>query len=113
MANEIVMYRGEDKTVQISVKYEASENTYELYSLSGATVVMYVRKDIRDELSDAYITKTGTITGLGIVEFYLVPADTNDVDLEDLVPYVTDFVATLASGKSYKVLRTTFVMKKK
>jgi hypothetical protein len=105
----IVLYRGNDRTVQITVK--KSDAT--AYDLTGCTIKMYVKKKPTDLDAEAIITKTGTLTDAanGVAEFYLVPADTNDAtELKDNTPYPVDFEVTTAAGKAYTVLRTSFVI---
>lgn len=112
MANEIVIFRGNDKTVSLTVK--KSDGT--AFNLASCTITMLVKKDINDLDAEAVITKTGTITQAanGLVEFYLVPSDTNNAtDLQDEVTYPVDFEVTSSTGKLYTVLRTSFVILKK
>lgn len=110
MTNEVVMYRANDKTVQLTI---LRESTGDAYNIAGCTIVMYIKKNISDLDADAVITKTGTITGAasGIVEFYLIPSDTEDLtEIKDNTPYPVDFELTTASGLKYTVLRTSFVI---
>ena len=107
MANTICLYRGDDRTVSLTV----IQTDGTAYSLTGSIVVMYVKQDLADENSEAIITKTGSLQGGGVAYFSLIPSDTNDVDeLEDNVPYPVDFQVTTAAGKIYTVLRTQFVI---
>lgn len=109
MSNTISLYRGNDKTLQLTVKTVDDA----AYGLTDCVVKMYIKKRIEDSDSEAIITKTGTITDAtnGVVEFYLIPDDTNDVtELEDGIPYPVDFEVTAADGKKYTALRTTFVI---
>ena len=109
MTQTIVMYRGNDRTVQLTVKNSAGD----AYNIAGCVVVMYIKKNVDDLDSEAIITKTGTLTAPanGVAEFYLEPADTNDAtELEDNTPYTCDFELTTGSGEKYTVLRTTFVI---
>lgn len=109
MSNTIALYRGNNRTVQITVKQ--SDET--AYNLTGCTITMYVKKKVTDLDSEAIITKSGTLTDAsnGIAEFYLVPADTNDAtELKDNTPYLCDFEVTTAGGLLYTVLRASFVI---
>jgi hypothetical protein len=112
-SNEISMYRGNDKTVSLTVK---RKSTGTAYNLAGCTVTMYVKKDIDDLDSEAVITKVGVLTqpANGIVEFYLVPADTNNItELEDNVVYPVDFEVLTSGSKVFTVLRTAFIILQK
>jgi len=109
MTNAIVMYRGDDRTVQLTVK--KTDGT--AFDLTGSTVTMYVKRRITDKDSEAVITKTGTLTDAtnGVVEFYLTPSDTEDLtELADNHPYPVDFQVVTDAGKKYTVLRTQFVL---
>lgn len=107
--NEIVIFRGNDKTVSLTIK--RSDGT--AFNLSLCTITMLVKKDVADLDAEAVITKTGTITGAanGLVEFYLNPNDTNNaIELKDGVTYPVDFELTTSTGKLYTVLRTSFTI---
>jgi len=111
-SNEISMYRGNDKTISLTVKSGSGS----AYNLTGCTVTMLVKKDIKDLDAEAVITKTGILTQAinGIVEFYLVPSDTENLDsLEDDVIYPVDFEVLTPLGKKYTVLRTSFILLEK
>lgn len=112
MANTIIMYRGDDRTVSLAVK----DSDGDAFNLTNCTINMYIKEEIDDLNAEAIISKTGTITDAagGIVEFYLVPSDTNNATtLKDDVPYPCDFEVTASDGKLYTVLRTSFVILKK
>lgn len=107
--NEIKMYRGNDKTVNLIVK-----RNDELYDISSCVITMYIKQDKNHRDSDAIITKEGTIVDAenGQVEFYLVPSDTEEEDrLEDDVSYPVDFELVTPLGKKYTVSRTWFTLK--
>jgi hypothetical protein len=113
MVNELSMYRGNDRTVQITILDKATGLPY---TLTSCTVTMLVKHNINDADVDAIITKVttdpteGVITNptAGVTEFYLVPSDTLNADtLNDNVPYPIDFrVETPHPEKLYTVLRT-------
>lgn len=113
MVNEITMYRGNDRTVQITVLDKA---TMLPYDLDDCTVTMMVKHNINDADVASIITKStvtaseGVITNpsAGVTEFYIVPNDTLNADtLNDNVPYTIDFrVETPHPEKLYTVLRT-------
>ena len=112
--NEIVIYRGNNKTVNLTITH--SGNTGLAYNLLGCIVTMYVKKNINDIDTDAVISKTGTLVDAsnGIVDFYLVPNDTNDVtELKDNVVYPVDFEVLTGTGNLYTALRTSFIIIKK
>jgi len=112
MANTVVMYRGDNRTISLTVK--KTDGT--VYSLTGCTVNMYIKEEMDDLNVEAIISKSGTLTDAvnGVVEFYLIPSDTNDaITLKDNVPYPCDFEVTTGAGKIYTVLRTSFVILKK
>jgi hypothetical protein len=107
--NEIVMYRGDDKTASLTVKRNATSN----FNLNGCTVTMYVKKDRADADANAIITLVGTITGAvdGLVEFYIEPSNTDDAtELQDNVTYPVDFQLVTSANKKYTVLRTSFTI---
>src|SRR3972149_9419961 len=98
--NEIVLFRGDDKTISLTIK--RSDAT--AFNLVLCTVTMIVKKNIDDLDAEAVITKTGSIIEAvnGIVEFYLAPADTNNATvLEDNVTYPVDFQVSTGAGKKY------------
>jgi hypothetical protein len=107
--NEIVIFRGNDKTVSFTVKRNSTSN----FNLAGCIITMYVKKSINDADSDAVITKVGTIISAvdGLVEFYIIPDDTdNATELLDSNVYPVDFEVVNSSGKKYTVLRTSFTI---
>lgn len=112
MSQTISMYRGNDRTVSLTIiKTDGTA-----YNLTGCTIQMIVKQDINDLDAEAILTFDGTITGAanGVVEFYIVPADTSSITtLKDNVPYPCDFEVTTATGEKYTVLRTAFVLLKK
>jgi len=113
MVNEVSMYRGNDRTVEITVLDKATGLPY---NLTNCTVTMLVKHDINDADANAIITKSTTVATEGVItnatagvtEFYLVPNDTLNADtLNDNVPYPIDFrVETPHPEKLYTVLRT-------
>lgn len=107
--NEIKMYRGNDKTINLVVKRNNN-----LYDISSCVITMYIKQDRSHNDSDAIITKEGTIVDAenGQVEFYLVPSDTEEEDrLEDDVSYPVYFKLVTPLGKKYTVLRSWFTLK--
>ena len=112
-SNAISMFRGNNKTVQITV---LKESTGLAFDLTGCSITMYIKKDINDVDNDAVLTKVGTIVNpiTAIVEFYLLPNDTENItQLGDETPYYADFKVVTGSGSKYTVLRTLFVLLKK
>lgn len=109
MSNTIILYRGDDRTISLTVKKPDGSN----YNLTGSTVRMYVKQRIGASDADAIISKIGTLIDPvnGVVEFYLVPDDTNNATvLRDEVPYPCDFQLVTSESKRYTVLRTSFVI---
>jgi hypothetical protein len=116
MVNEISMYRGNNRSVNLTI---LKKSTGLPFPLANCTITMLIKKNINDADSDAIITKSTTnpLQGVilnaigGVVEFYLVPLDTNNAtELRDDVVYPVDFeVETLAHLK-YTVLRTWFTI---
>jgi len=117
--NEISMYRGNNRRVEITID---QKSTGLAYNLTDCIITMFIKKNINDSDENAIITKStemlaeGKITSElnGLVEFYLIPVDTNDVvsDLKDNVPYPVDFKVTTPENpvKIYTVLRTWFTI---
>jgi len=111
MGNAIQIYRGNNRTVSLTV-YQPDGKT--AYNLANCAVTLYIKKRINQSNSDAIITKTGTITQAanGVVEFYFLPADTNDaVELKDDVDYFYDVEVVNSSyspAKQYTAVRARF-----
>jgi len=113
--NTIEIDRGNNKTLKQTV-YQVDGET--AYDLSGCTVTLYVKTDIKDDNDDAIITLTGVITDSsnGKVEFYLLPEHTNDdeakANLKDnkQYPYEVEVVTDDIPAKYYTALRSTFVV---
>ena len=110
MSNVISMFRGDDRTVQLTVKNVAGE----VYNIAGCTVTLYIKKRFADTDAEAIITKTGTLTAPanGVCEFYFQPADTATIALDNDKPYPFKVIVTLGSGNVYTVLTSSFVLLK-
>jgi len=109
MTQTIVVYRGNHRTIRLTIK----DPDGVAYGISGATIKMYVKKEVTDLDSEAIITLTGVIidNGAGVVEFYLDDSDTEtETRLADNTPYPVDFELTTSTDKKYTVLRTTLVI---
>jgi hypothetical protein len=113
MSNEIMLRRGNDLEINLTVfdntEIPSTPINFTLYAVK--TVTMYVRAKSNDANNLAIITKTGTITDApnGVVEFTLVPADTNVSSLKDNTSYTAEFIAML-DGLTYTVLLTKFTL---
>lgn len=79
----IRIYRGASKTVQLTVK--KIDGT--AYDLSGATLILTVKKDLHDQLP--LFQKSNKVGGIGVtivsakggvVQFSFIPADTHKSD---------------------------------
>lgn len=116
MVNEITLYRGNNRTIELTI---TDKNTELPYDLTNCTIVMYVKKNIDDSDTDSIISKS-TTTSIeaiitdpeeGIVEFYIVPNDTiNASILKNNIPYPVDFRVTTPDSKVYTVLRSWFTI---
>ena len=113
--NTITVDRGNNKTIKLTV-YQVDGET--VYDLSGATVTLYVKREIKDDNDDAIIELEGTLTDAenGEVEFYLLPAHTNSDEaksnLKDnkLYPYEVEVVTDDVPAKYYTALRSVFIV---
>ncbi|GAJ05319.1 unnamed protein product [marine sediment metagenome] len=118
--NTITVDRGNNKTISLTI-YHADGKT--LYNLTDKTVTLYVKRKISDDNDDAIIVlsttdTSGTITGIGTVEFYLLPKHTDDAagiakaNLKDNKQYIYEVeVATDdVPIKYYTALRSTFIV---
>jgi len=90
MADEIEMYQGNDRTIEVTL----TDSDGAAFDLTGVTIYFTVRKSESDaaaviEKSSLVATEIviiGVATG-GVFEVYLVPADSATIDGE----YVYDF----------------------
>lgn len=112
-SNYIYLFRGDNKTVRLTV-YQSDAIT--VYNLASCTVTLYIKKKASDDNDEAIITKTGTITEAvnGKVEFYFVPADTDDEEeLKDDKPYFYNVLVKNSSytpAKYYTAVKSRFVI---
>lgn len=112
-SNVIHIFRGNNKTVRLTI-YQSDGET--AYSLTDCTVTLYVKKKSTDLNDEAILTKTGTITQAvnGKVEFYFVPADTTDKpELKDDKPYFYNVLIVNSSyspAKYYTAVKSRFVI---
>lgn len=114
MANNVIyVFRGDNKTVRLTV-YQSDAET--VYPLTNCTVTLYIKKRASDSNDEAILTKSGTITEAinGKVEFYFVPADTTDHDeLKDDKPYFYNVLVknnSYAPAKYYTAVKSRFVI---
>lgn len=113
--NNITVDRGNNKKIKCTI-YQVDGET--AYDLSGCTVTLYVKTDIKDDNDDAIIILDGVLTDAdnGKVEFYLVPLDTNSdeakANLKDdkIYPYEVQVVTGDLPAQYYTALRSTFVI---
>ena len=111
--NVIYVFRGNDKTLAMTI-YQPDRET--VYNLTGCTVTLYIKKRIQDDNDDAIITLSGALTGAasGQVEFYLLPTHTNSdeakANLKDnkLYPFEVEVVTDDVPPKYYTALRSNF-----
>jgi hypothetical protein len=118
--NEISLFRGNDRRIEVTI---LRKSTGLAYNLTNCTITMLIKKDINDADADAIITKSTTDSDEGVildaingvVEFYLIPDDTDDaVDiLQDNVVYPVDFEVETLAHKKYTILRTSFTIIKR
>lgn len=105
MANQIVMYKGNNLLIDMTIHDEENNDTP--YNLTGCTVTLYIKKKSTDTL--AFITKVGNIINpeLGKVQFTILPNDTKkDFIFENSVFPVQVDVET-ANGEIYTALKTS------
>lgn len=108
MGARIEIYRGDNRTLEVRVTDSADQPV----DLTGASIRFTVRKGVDKEVliektsSDPAQAKITDATG-GVLEVYLVPADT-----KKLKPggYVFDVEVTLSNGKVYTVVFGNFVL---
>jgi len=99
MANEIEIYRGDTRTITVTVKNSAGS----LVNLTGYTMRMTVKSDKTSADSAAIISKTATITDptTGVGTFALTVTDTTqtagiyyyDVQISNSTPSVYTVIA--------------------
>ena len=98
----IELYAGNNRTLRVYVK----DDNLDVINVTGATGVLTVKKT-KD--SSAEFTKSTAIPAQGQIRspdqgemlFYIVPADTANLDVRQ---YVFDVKVTLSTGKAYTVL---------
>lgn len=101
--NTLVITRGTSKTLQLTVA--RPDTTY--YDLTGGKLVMTVKGSVYDDLPLVQKLTTNPAEGVitkpreGVVEFYLVPADTNGLPPKT---YIFDVWLITASGDRYVVV---------
>jgi len=103
--NAIRIIRGTSKTYLLSVTDEEGERV----DLNGARIIFSVKRSLDDE--HTLVQKDSqkgtaqveilTPTKAGQANIYLVPSDTNTLDVRD---YVFDVWVILSSGKRYAVI---------
>ena len=108
----ISLYRGNDKKIHLEVKrIDGGE-----FNCSGATVTLYVKKDVNDEDEDAIIAIVGLVCNTNEVEFEITPSHTTSAkakaNLKDDKPYPYDIkvVTPDPDSKKYTCLRSQFVI---
>lgn len=104
--NALTVIRGTSKTFRVTV---TDPETGKPFNLTGATLILTVKRRIED--AQPILRKTtevmadAVITGptAGVVEFYLVPADTKNKDIRE---YVFDvwLIVPGAVDKHYAVI---------
>lgn len=105
----IEIYRGDNRTFKVTV----TDGAGGAVDITGATIIFSVKEDISD--TDYEIQKTSaqgseiTITdaGNGIYEVYLIPADTQNMDLG---VYEYDSQLTTSASKVYTTVRGEFTV---
>ena len=106
------VYRGRDKTFEVSVKDESGH----VFPLTGATVYFMVKKSVKDEDQNAKIDKSSIDEGEikitnpagGMCEVYIKPADTSKLPVGN---YVYEVKVEDAAGRLYTVAMDEFVIK--
>lgn len=110
MTNEIVMYKGDSKTILLTI---TQESTGLAYNLQGCTVTMYIKAKMTDKDEKAIIAKTGDLVEAvnGKVQFSLIPSDTLDAhSLKSNTCYSAKFEVTSASDENFTALLTRFTI---
>lgn len=106
------IFRGNNKTFEVSIKDESGQNL----DLTGATVYFMVKESVKDEDASAKISKSSAVAGQivitnatgGLCEIYLIPEDTASLPVKR---YVYEVKVELADGKKYTVAMDEFVIK--
>lgn len=101
--NSIDVYAGSNRTLRVYI----TDPDLKIVNLTGATGVFTVKEDKSDLFPT--IQKSTAIAGQGQIGspdqgemfFFLVPEDTEDLDIQQ---YVYDVRLILPSGKSYTVM---------
>jgi hypothetical protein len=108
--NDITLYRGDDRTLSVSV----NDSDGDPVNLTSAKVWFTAKQRMRDLDADAVLFKRNTAAGgsdaeitltdaaNGQAEVYIVPDDSDDIDAAH---YTYDVQVTLSSGKTYTVVR--------
>lgn len=105
-AQEILIYRGDNRTIPVTVTDDAGA-----VNLTGASIRFSVKKRKKDtdyiikksEADPAEINVTDAINGL--FEIYIVPDDTQDLSI---TTYYFDIEITDSTGKTYTISMGTF-----
>lgn len=105
--NAVAVIRGESKTFQITVVDELGEPV----NLTGARLIMTVKKDIREE---ACLFRKDSSKGVaqvdidepkaGKAKIFITPSDTHNQDCGE---YLFDVWVVLTSGKQHPVIKTS------
>ena len=103
------MYRGDDKTFQLTVK----DSDDVAVDITGATLNFSLKRD-PNETSSLVTKSTDTVTEIdltdptnGIAEIYLVPSDTRDLSAGT---YVYDVQITTSTGKIHTLVRANLIL---
>jgi len=102
---------GDNRTIRLYVK----NPDLDIVNLTGATCLFTVKTD--KEISAITFQKSTAVSGqgeigdieLGEVFFYIVPEDTESIDIRQ---YVFDIRVNLANGKTYTVLEGVIDLQK-
>lgn len=115
--NHLALFIRNDRTFPVSVNYSTTGNPVDL---TGAKIWFTVKTRPKDEDADALVFKRNTAAGGGDTEIkvtnvaggqldvYLVPADTENVDMGT---YDYGIRVTLANGKTYTIVRDKITLK--
>lgn len=101
MANEIEMYRGDTKTITVTVTANGSA-----YNLTGAALVMTVRK-----YDDGPVVFSNTMTikdAAGGIAELTIPSATSAAF--PVGSFVYDIELTTSDGKVYTIVKSTFTV---
>lgn len=105
----VEIYRGDNRTFKVTVK----DGDGNAVNIAGASIVFSVKEKISDA---AYIIQKSSSVGSeititdaanGIYEVYLLPADSQNLDIRT---YEYDSELTTSTGKIYTVVRGEFTV---